>query len=238
MQVRQFLCNLVNMIVVTANQKGGVGKSTIAVHLLCWLRDSGVDAVLVDSDAQSSSSIWAKEIDANLPIHRLQTAEEILEEVPKLAEQYPVVVMDGPAGLGEVTRATLLVSDLALIPCGPSVLDLRAASDAVRALNQVQNIRQGKPRGIFIPNKLQRNYRLSKELLETAAELGLEVAPGLGLRQAFADAAGQQTVVWKMDARAADAANEILTLFTKVFSLTKETADPSADTNEPSETAA
>lgn len=205
------------MIIVTANQKGGVGKSTIAVHLLAWLRDSGVNAALVDADAQSSSSVWAKEVDPELPIFRLQTADEILDSVPDLANKHAVVVIDGPAGLGEVTRATLLVGNLALIPCGPSVLDLRAASDAVKALRQVQGIRGGEPRGIFVPNKLQRNYRLSKDLLETAESLGLEVAPGLGLRQAFADAAGQQSVVWKMDARALDASNEMLALFNSVF---------------------
>lgn len=41
-----------------------------------------------------------------------------------------VIVIDGPAGLGEVTRSTLLVADVALIPCGPSVLDIHALIDA------------------------------------------------------------------------------------------------------------
>jgi chromosome partitioning protein len=203
------------MIIATVNQKGGVGKSTIAVHLVTWLREQGIETALVDADVQGSSSEWTKEIDPETPVYRFQSADELLDEVKLLEEK--MIVIDGPAGLGEVTRATLLVSDVALIPCGPSVLDVRAASDAVKALDQVHAIRGERPKGIFIPNKLQKNYRLSDELLITAKTLKLEVAPGLGLRQAFADSAGQQSVVWKMSRQAEPAANEVLALFDALF---------------------
>jgi len=203
------------MIIATVNQKGGVGKSTIAVHLVTWFREQNIEAALVDADVQSSSSVWAKELDIKTPVYRLQSADEILDEVKLLKEK--VIIIDGPAGLGEVTRAILLVADVALIPCGPSVLDLRAASDAVRALEQVHRIRGDVPRGAFIPNKLQKNYRLSEELLMTAKTLGLAVTPGLGLRQAFADSAGQRSVVWRMNRQAEPAATEILGLFEHLF---------------------
>ncbi len=203
------------MIIATVNQKGGVGKSTIAVHLVTWFREQNIEAALVDADVQSSSSVWAKELDMKTPVYRLQSADEILDEVKLLKEK--VIIIDGPAGLGEVTRAILLVADVALIPCGPSVLDLRAASDAVRALEQVHRIRGDVPRGAFIPNKLQKNYRLSEELLMTAKTLGLAVTPGLGLRQAFADSAGQRSVVWRMNRQAEPAATEILGLFEHLF---------------------
>ncbi len=215
--LRAFLksCKLVVMIIATVNQKGGVGKSTIAVHLVNWFREQNIEAALVDADVQSSSSIWAKELDPATPVYRLQSSDEILDEVKLLPEK--VIVIDGPAGLGEVTRSILLVADVALIPCGPSVLDLRAAADAIRALEQVHRIRGDLPRGAFVPNKLQKNYRLSDELLLTAKTLGLAVTPGLGLRQAFADAAGQKSVVWKMNRQAEAAATEIFALFENLF---------------------
>jgi chromosome partitioning protein len=203
------------MIITAANQKGGVGKSTIAVHLVTWLREQNINAALVDADVQGSSSVWANEVDPGTPIYRFHTADEILDEVKALTEA--IVIIDGPAGMGEVTRATLLVADMALIPCGPSVLDLRAASEAVRVLEQVRRIRGGVPRGAFIPNKLQKNYRLSEELLVSAKSLGLAVAPGLGLRQAFADAAGQKSVVSRMNRPAEAAAREMEELFQYLF---------------------
>lgn len=208
-------CKLASVIITAANQKGGVGKSTIAVHLVTWLREQNLDAALVDADVQGSSSVWANEVDPGTPIYRFHTADEILDEVKAMTEA--IVIVDGPAGMGEVTRATLLVADMALIPCGPSVLDLRAASEAVRVLEQVRRIRGGAPRGAFIPNKLQKNYRLSEELLVSAKSLGLDLAPGLGLRQAFADAAGQKSVVSRMNRPAEAAAREMEELFQYLF---------------------
>lgn len=206
------------MIVATANQKGGVGKTTIAVHCCVWLHENGLKVALVDADVQSSSSVWAREVVPEMHIERLQTSEDVLERVPELASKFDMVVIDGPAGLTEVTRSTLLCADLALLPCGPSVLDLRAADEAVRVVRQAQKIRNGLPRAILVPNKLQRNFRLSRELLDTAGTLGLDVAPGLGLRQAYADAAGQGTVVWRLGSSAREAAEEIHTLFTQLLS--------------------
>jgi len=115
-----------------------------------------------------------------------------------------------PADWTTSSRAVLLVADVALIPCGRSVIDLRAASVAVRALEQVHRSRGELPKGAFIPNKLQKNYRPSEELLMTAKTLGLAVTPGLGLRQAFADSAGQRSVVWRMNREKAWSQQEIV----------------------------
>ena len=49
------------MIVTIANSKGGVGKSTLAVHLAAWLHEQGHRVVLADCDTQHSSSDWMHE---------------------------------------------------------------------------------------------------------------------------------------------------------------------------------
>ena len=49
------------MIIVVANSKGGVGKSTLAVHLAAWLHEQGHSVTLADCDTQHSSSDWTKE---------------------------------------------------------------------------------------------------------------------------------------------------------------------------------
>ncbi len=201
------------MIVALTNSKGGVGKTTLAVHLAVWWQEQDSSVALVDADAQGASSTWLQEASPQTPRFRLQTPDDILDRVPALRRDFAVVVIDGPAGLSEVTRAILLVSDLALLPCGPSVLDLRAVGDAIRVLEQAQRIRQGAPQGLLVPNKLQARYRLSRELLATAQSLGVPVTPGLRLRQAYADAAGQGAVVWRLGPRGAAAANEIKELF-------------------------
>ena len=205
------------MIIALTNSKGGVGKSTLAVHLAGWWQEQGVPVALVDADAQGSSSVWLHEAAVNIPVFRLQTPNDILEQVPELHQKFGCLVVDGPAGLSELTRAILLVTDLALLPCGPSLLDLRAANDAIRVVKQAQQIRHGPPQARLVPNKIQVQYRLSRELLETAQSLEIPATGGLRLRQAYADAAGQGTVVWRLGARGESAALEIRELFNGLF---------------------
>ena len=200
-------------IIALANSKGGVGKSTIAVHLAAWCHEQGQRTVLVDADAQGASSLWLHEAVPELNLLRLQTPDEILDQVPGLALQCDVLVIDGPAGLSEVTRAVLLVANLALLPCGPSVLDLRAVQEAIRVVGQAQRIRGGPPQAVLVPNKLQVQYRLTQELLVAVQSLGVPVLGGLRLRQAFADAAGQGTLVWRLGPSAMAATGEITRLF-------------------------
>jgi chromosome partitioning protein len=73
------------VIVALTNSKGGVGKSTVAVHLAVWLAEQGKRVALVDADVQSSSSLWLHEASPQTSIFRLQTPDDILERVPALA---------------------------------------------------------------------------------------------------------------------------------------------------------
>ncbi|MFT5469505.1 MAG: chromosome partitioning protein [Verrucomicrobiales bacterium] len=199
------------MILALVNEKGGVGKTTIAVHLVAWLRASGVDAALVDADVQNASSIWTAELDKETPIYRFQSEVELRAGLPEL--EHDVIVVDGPAGLRQESRTVLLFADLVLIPCGPSVLDLRASDQGIAALGEVRSFRGGLPQAILVPNKLQKNYGLSRQLLTTASNLDVDVGPGLGLRQAYPRSAQESTVVWNMDRSAADATHELVRLF-------------------------
>lgn len=115
------------------------------------------------------------------------------------------------------TRAILLVADLALLPCGPSVLDLRAANEAIRVVKQAQSIRSGRPDVVLIPNKLQVHYRLSQELLEISRSMAVASTSGLRLRQAYAEAAGQGTVVWRLGRRGEMAGKEIREMWNELF---------------------
>lgn len=208
------------MIIGLVNSKGGVGKSTLAVHVAAWWKEQGGDVALVDADVQHASSLWLHEACPHVPIVRLATPDEILDQVPDLRRKYDLVAVDGPAGLSEVTRAILLVADIAILPCGPSVLDLRAASEAIRVVRQAQAIRHGPPHAVLVPNKLQVQYRLSREMLEAAKSLGIPPMSPLCLRQAYADAAGQGLVVWRLGRRGEAASREIRELFHELFDST------------------
>jgi chromosome partitioning protein len=85
--------------------------------------------------------------------------------------------------------------------------------EAIRVVKQAQHIRHGPPLPVMVPNKLQVQYRLTQELLETVKALGIPALAGLRLRQAYADAAGQGTVVWRLGPRGEAAASEVKCLF-------------------------
>src|ERR1035441_9954760 len=60
------------MLFAFTNSKGGVGKSTLAVHSTIWLAEKGKSVALVDADVQGSSSTWLKEVSAETPLFRLR----------------------------------------------------------------------------------------------------------------------------------------------------------------------
>src|SRR6478735_6598259 len=119
-------CNVRPMIIVIAKSKGGVGKSTLAVHLAAWLHEQGHSVTLADCDTQHSSSEWAKEAVPDVKTVRLADPDEILDRLPALSQQTDYVVADGPGSNTETSRALFLRGDLALVPCKASMLEVRA----------------------------------------------------------------------------------------------------------------
>lgn len=71
-------------IIAVANSKGGVGKSTTAVHLAAWLHEQGHSVTLADCDTQQSSSEWIREAVPGINAVRLDNPDHILNELPLL----------------------------------------------------------------------------------------------------------------------------------------------------------
>jgi chromosome partitioning protein len=222
------------MIIAIANSKGGVGKSTLAVHLAAWLHKQGHRVTLADCDTQQSSSEWIREAVPGINAVRLDNPDEILNDLPVLNQEADYVVADGPGSQTETSRALLLRADLAIVPCKASMLEVRALAKATEVLRQAQDIRGGKPAAVIVLSMVGRNYRLTQDMKEAAAALALPLAEtSMILRQIYADAPGQGAVVWGMGTRAREAATEVEQLFREILpdacaSRTKRTARPPA----------
>ena len=99
-------CYRLMMIIAIANSKGGVGKSTVAVHLAAWLHEQGYRVTLADCDTQQSSSEWVREAVPGIKAVRLDNPDVILNELPLLAADTDFVIADGPGSQTETSRAT------------------------------------------------------------------------------------------------------------------------------------
>ena len=206
------------MIIVLANSKGGVGKTSISVHLATWLAEQGHSVVLADCDAQQSSSEWLAEVAPTIRTVRLADPTAILDALPQLAQEADFVVADGPGSNTETSRALLLRADLAIVPCKASMLEVRALAQATAVLRQSQDIRRGKPDAVIVLSMVGKTYRLTQDMKAAAEALGLPLAKtALTLKQVYADAPGQGTVVWRMGSRGRDAAQETEALFREVL---------------------
>ncbi len=205
------------------NQKGGCGKSTSAVHMICWLTKKGHKVQLLDADAQRSSSIWLTSMEDNpIPATVLQSPDELLEQIPELAKQCDYLIVDGPAGLAEPTRAILFRTDLAVVPCQPTGLDLQSASDSVRLIKQAQSVRSGPPKAAIFISRAVKGTKLLDEaraLLSKTKEVTV-LKTVIHNKQAIADTFGQAATIWDLSGRpAAESAREYERLFKEIMGM-------------------
>lgn len=213
-----FACNDRGMMIVCANSKGGVGKSTLATHLAVWLHDRGFQTALIDADKQRSSSQWISETEPQITVCVADSPDDCLIKTQGLISSHDFVVGDAPGGLEDVSRTLLILADLALFPISPSILDVRSVAGATTVLRYAQGINGGRPEGRLVLNKMRTRDTISRELREGAATLGLQVAQQV-IRdlQAYRDAAQQGTVVGRCGRKGFSAASEIEALFTELL---------------------
>ncbi|WP_414552850.1 AAA family ATPase [Anabaena sp. CCY 0017] len=212
-------------VIALVNQKGGCSKSTSAVHLSCWLSNKGYKVQLLDADAQRSSSIWLKSMeDKEIPTTVLQSPDELLEQIPELAAQCDYLIIDGPAGLSEASRAILFRADLAVVPCQPTGLDLQSASDAIRLIKQAQSVRGGAPQAaIFISRAVKGTKLLGEAIaLLSKSKEAIVLKTVIHQKQAIADTFGQAAIIWDLPGRpATESAREYERLFKEILGMLK-----------------
>lgn len=209
------------MIISILNQKGGVGKTTLAVHIAMGLAQTGRKILLVDADPQGSALDWAaiRTVDAMFPVVGLPKPT-LHRELPKLAADYSAVVIDGPPRVNDVARSAILASDLVLIPVQPSPYDVWAAKEIVDLLSEASTFKE-EVRSAFVINRKIVNTAIGRDVLEALSDYRLAVMKSqICQRVSFAEsAASGQTVI--ETARESIASQEILALVKEIEDYTR-----------------
>ncbi len=207
------------MIVSILNQKGGVGKTTLAVHLATALARRGLRVLLVDADPQGSALDWsASRVDDPLfPVIGLPKPS-LHREVPILATDYAAVVIDGPPRVYEVARSAILASDVVLIPVQPSPYDVWAAKEIVDLVAEAATFNETL-KSVFVINRKIVNTAIGRDVTEALAEYRLPIlAAQVCQRVSFAESAAQGQTVLETDPQSL-ASQEIEALVTEVIEL-------------------
>lgn len=210
------------MIVALLNQKGGVGKTTLALHLAgAWAqRDQRV--TVIDADPQGSALDWSQRRGhEGLPrlFSTIGLARDTLHrEAPELARDADHVVIDGPPRVAGLMRSALLAADLVLIPVQPSPFDGWASAEMLALLREAR-IYRPQLAARFVLNRCATRTIIARETAETLADHDPPMlSSAIGQRVIFADAAQSGRLATEID-RQSPAAREIVALTAEIEGL-------------------
>ena len=120
-------------VIVVANPKGGVGKTTLSSNIAGYLASKGHAVMLGDADRQQSARTWLSLRPAGLP--RITAWEVTHDDVVRPPKGTTHVVLDTPAGLhGKRFDEVMKIADKLIIPLQPSIFDIHATHEFVRQL--------------------------------------------------------------------------------------------------------
>ena len=210
------------MIVGFLNQKGGVGKTTLALHFAAALTEENRRVLLIDADPQGSALDWDGARETASPFTVLGKPKASLHrDMPSLVDQYDDIVIDGPPRVDEITRSVLLSCDVVVIPVQPSPYDVWAAQDTVQLVHEASVYKENL-KAVFVINRKIVNTAIGRDAKEALAQYDLlALSTTVSQRVAFAESANQGLTVLEM-APSSPAAREIRALAQEIVRETGE----------------
>jgi len=192
------------------SQKGGAGKTTLAIHLAGAATSAGLSALILDADPQATASQWnhwrggaePEVVDCASPTllpRKVQQAADLGADL---------VIIDTPPHADIMAREACKAADLVLIPCRPQAFDLSAVETTAELVKAT-----GKPAFVLFmggPQRAPTTYRDARELIEGnegVEGMGVPVAPVMLTMRAIyhhSTAQGKTAMEAEPDGKAAD----------------------------------
>jgi chromosome partitioning protein len=200
-------------VIAVVNQKGGAGKSTLAMLLAASLADDGKRVLVADADPQNTSMRWASAGEGFPADVEDVSSEEgkLHKHLRKRLDKYDYIVIDTPpAATAPVTASALRIAHLALVPVIPSPPDMWAS---LRIREAIESAREDKNPDLLariVVNQAQLNTVLAREVLALLPEFGIPMlAAQLKSRTAYRQCAALGSGIAALGSRAALASLEV-----------------------------
>jgi chromosome partitioning protein len=210
------------MIISLLQEKGGVGKTTLAINLSALLQDKGHSVLLVDSDPQGSARDWHAVNEGEVLDVIGLDRPTIDKDIKQFQKQYDYILVDGAPRFCSTSTKIIMFSDIVLIPIMPSPYDVWASQTLVELIKQRQDITGGLPKAAFVISRQVSNTKIGKEVRDVIKDYGLPVLMnGTFSRTVYPETAGKGLTVLNLN-KGNPATTEIMNLVDEIINFSNQ----------------
>lgn len=202
------------MIISILNQKGGSGKTTLAVNITREYTLRGFSSLLVDSDRQGSAQRWHEAANGELIDMTCLPMNTLHKDILKYKDKYNRIIIDGLPQISSITISAITTANIILIPVQPSPYDIWATEGLVRLVKERMDMTEGKTKAAFIVSRKIKGTNIGKEIYADLARLELPVfISGTHQRVEYANCVNKGLTVMEGNM---DAAKEISSIVNEI----------------------
>ena len=193
-------------VIAFVTQKGGSGKTTLAVSCATAAEEQGLRALVLDMDPQGTAEAWYQDRETNTPKLATVNAAEIPAAINGVGQSFDMVFIDTPGRDEPGTAAAIRHADLCLIPCRPTPADMKATPATVATIKRLRKLS-----AFVLSQTPPRGYRIREAAIGLSV-LGMVAPVHIVSRNAYQDAQGLGLTVTEFEPEG-KAAEEIRALW-------------------------